>query len=120
MKAAADAVACLTKNMLGELKSYRSRRRAWKEVTACCLILLEHEYKQHLKWDRAKKMMGNVDGFMTTLQEYDGRTMPDNEIKNRGLRQGPGDERRGHAEEVRRPRICGRGWSIFMGSTAFT
>ena len=24
--------------------------------------------------------MGNVDGFMTTLQEYDGRTMPDNEI----------------------------------------
>ena len=25
-------------------------------------------------------MMGNVDGFMTTLQEYDGRTMPDNEI----------------------------------------
>jgi dynein heavy chain len=80
MQAAADAVACLTKNMLGELKSLPKPPAGVEKVTACCLILLEHEYKQHLKWDRAKKMMGNVDAFMTTLQEYDGRTMPENEI----------------------------------------
>jgi len=74
MQAAADAVACLTKNMLGELKSLPKPPAGVEKVTACCLILLEHEYKAHLKWDRAKKMMGNVDQFMTTLRDYDGRT----------------------------------------------
>jgi dynein heavy chain len=49
-------------------------------VTSACLVLIEHEYKNH-KWDRAKKMMQNVEGFKQSLQDYDGRTIPEDEVQ---------------------------------------
>jgi len=80
MRAAADAVECLDKSMLTELKSLPKPPAGVEKVTACCLILLEQEYKNHLKWDRAKKMMANVDQFKNLLKNYDGRTMPESEV----------------------------------------
>ncbi|KAH8052755.1 dynein light chain binding protein [Aureococcus anophagefferens] len=81
MRAAADAVECLDKSMLTELKSLPKPPAGVEKVTAACLILLEHEYRNMLKWDRAKKMMANVDQFKNSLKAYDGRTIPEDEVK---------------------------------------
>jgi dynein heavy chain len=54
---------------LTELKSLPKPPAGVDMVTAACLILLEHEYKNH-KWDRAKKMMANVDQFKASLQNF--------------------------------------------------
>jgi dynein heavy chain len=80
MDAAAAAVDCLSKAMLGELKNLKSPPAGVDKVTKCCLILIDHEYKNH-KWDRAKKMMGNVDKFLQTLKDYDGSTIPEDEVE---------------------------------------
>ena len=62
MEAAAAAVDCLSKAMLSELKNLPKPPAGVDVVTKACLIMLEGEYKNH-KWDRAKKMMANVDKF---------------------------------------------------------
>jgi dynein heavy chain len=76
MEAAAEAVDCLSKAMLTELKSLPKPPAGVDVVTAACLMMLEHEFK-NLKWDRAKKMMANVDKFKESLQNYDARYMDD-------------------------------------------
>ena len=76
MEAAAAAVDCLSKNMLTELKSLTNPPAGVDMITSCCLILLEKEYK-NFKWDRAKKMMANVDQFKGRLQSYRGEDMTD-------------------------------------------
>ncbi|RYG70338.1 hypothetical protein EON64_00425, partial [archaeon] len=80
MEAAKDAVDCLSKNMLTELKSLSSPPSGVDLVTSACLILIEKEYK-NFKWDRAKKMMANVDQFKQRLQNYRGEDMTEDEIK---------------------------------------
>ena len=80
MEAAAAAVDCLSKSMLTELKSLPKPPAGVDLVTSACLILVEHEYKNH-KWDRAKKMMANVDQFKTQLQEFRGEDISEEEIK---------------------------------------
>merc|ERR1719261_1170049 len=42
--------------------------------------MLENEYKNH-KWDRAKKMMANVDKFKESLQAYRGEDIPEKVIE---------------------------------------
>ena len=42
--------------------------------------MLEKEFKNHA-WDRAKKMMADVNKFKERLQTYDGRTIPEEIIK---------------------------------------
>lgn len=79
MKAAAAAVDCLSKSMLTELKSLGSPPAGVDLVTSACLILLEKEYK-NFKWDRAKKMMANVDAFKGRLQSYRGEDMTEDEV----------------------------------------
>jgi len=79
MEAASGAVDCLSKAMLTELKSLPKPPAGVDEVTKCCLIMLEHEYKNH-KWDRAKKMMANVDKFKEALQNYRGEDIPENVV----------------------------------------
>lgn len=79
MEAAASAVDCLSKNMLTELKSLSSPPNGVELITSACLILIEREYK-NFKWDRAKKMMANVDQFKTKLQVYRGEDMTEDEI----------------------------------------
>merc|ERR1711871_1316031 len=80
MEAAKEAVDCLSKNMLTELKSLPNPPAGVDLITTAVLILLEVEYKNH-KWDRAKKMMQNVDQFKTKLQNYRGEDMSEDEIK---------------------------------------
>ena len=70
---------CLNKAMLSELKNLGKPPAGVDKVTACCLILIEHEYKKH-GWDIAKKMMANVDAFIGKLKNYDGATMPEDEV----------------------------------------
>jgi dynein heavy chain len=79
MMAAADAVDCLSKAMLSELKNLGKPPAGVDQVTKCCLIMIEGEYK-NFKWDRAKKMMANVDTFKQRLLEYDGEKIEDHII----------------------------------------
>ena len=79
MEAAAAAVDCLNKAMLTELKNFTNPPTNVDLVTTCCLILVEKEYKNH-KWDRAKKMMANVDAFKRSLQEYKAEDMTEEEV----------------------------------------
>ena len=80
MEAAASAVDCLSKAMLSELKQLSSPPSGVDLVTSVCLILLEREYK-NFKWDRAKKMMANVDAFKARLQAYRGEDMTEDDVK---------------------------------------
>merc|ERR1719181_1485897 len=80
MDAAAAAVDCLSKGMLTELKSLPKPPAGVDMVTACCLILVEKEFKNH-KWDRAKKMMANVDQFKQSLADFRGEDITEDEIK---------------------------------------
>jgi len=80
MEAAKDAVDCLSKNMLTELKSLSSPPTGVDLITSACLILIEREYK-NFKWDSAKKVMSNVDQFKGKLQTYRGEDMTEDEIK---------------------------------------
>ena len=79
MEAAAAAVDCLSKGMLTELKSLPNPPAGVDMITSACLILIEKEYK-NFKWDRAKKMMANVDQFKGRLQSYRGEDMTDDEV----------------------------------------
>jgi dynein heavy chain, axonemal len=49
-------------------------------ITTACLILIEKEYK-NFKWDRAKKMMANVDQFKQKLVLYRGEEMTEEDVK---------------------------------------
>ncbi|CAE7532613.1 ODA4, partial [Symbiodinium microadriaticum] len=79
MEKAKDAVDCLSKNMLTELKSLSSPPSGVDLITSACLILIEKEYK-NFKWDRAKKMMANVDQFKQKLVNYRGEDMTEDEV----------------------------------------
>ena len=54
---------------------------------AACLILIEHQHSAKLHndlkkcWDASKKMMGDVGKFLQTLKDYDGRTIPEDEVE---------------------------------------
>ena len=70
MAAAEKAVDSLDKNSLNELKGFKAPPKGVEKVTACCAMMLNGEYKNAEKWDYAKKMMGDVGGFLLQLKEY--------------------------------------------------
>lgn len=81
MEAAAAAVDCLSKPMLTELKALAKPPNGVDKVTNACLILIEKEYKPKKQtWDRAKKMMQNVDAFKKKLAVFQGETITEDEI----------------------------------------
>jgi len=80
MEAAKRAVAGLDKNSLNELKGFKAPPKGVEKVTGCCAMMLLGEYKQHEKWDFAKKMMADVGGFMGQLEKYDARVMSEDLI----------------------------------------
>ena len=81
MEAAAAAVDCLSKPMLTELKALAKPPSGVDKVTNACLILIEKEYKvKKQSWDRAKKMMQNVDAFKKKLAEFKGESITEEEI----------------------------------------
>jgi dynein heavy chain len=80
MEAAALAVNCLSKNMLTELKSFATLPAGVDLVTSTVLILIEGDYK-NLMWERAKKMMANVDQFKQKLVNYNAAEMSEEDVK---------------------------------------
>ena len=81
MEAAAAAVDCLSKAMLSELKNLGKPPAGVDKVTNTCLILIEKEYNEKkFTWNRAKAMMGNIDGFKAKLSEFRGEDINEQEI----------------------------------------
>ena len=76
MDAANEAVNCLDKNSLNELKGFATPPGGVPDVTGCVLMMLEGEFKNH-SWDRAKKMMSNLGQFLDKLKSYDAENMPE-------------------------------------------
>ena len=76
MDAANEAVNCLDKNSLNELKGFATPPGGVPDVTGAVLMMLEGEFKNH-SWDRAKKMMSNLGQFLEKLQTYDAENMPE-------------------------------------------
>jgi dynein heavy chain len=72
MEKANLAVNGLNKSSLTELKNLGKPPEAVLFATGACLILLEKEYNPNKhKWDRAKKMMHNIDAFMEKLRTFE-------------------------------------------------
>ncbi|KAL7489135.1 hypothetical protein ACHAW6_014715 [Cyclotella cf. meneghiniana] len=81
MEAAAEAVDCLSKAMLTELKNLSKPPAGVDKVTNACLILIEKEYNPKKQtWNRAKQMMANVESFKGKLSEFKGEDITDEEI----------------------------------------
>jgi dynein heavy chain len=74
MEEAADAVNCLDKASLTELKNFNKPPGGVDLVTKACLLMIEGETR-NFKWDRAKKMMSKVDAFLIKLQQYEAKNM---------------------------------------------
>ena len=75
MEAAADAVNCLSKASLTELKSFSKQPPGVDKVTTAMLILVKGE-RRNFSWDNAKKMMMKVDQFKNELEEFDATSIP--------------------------------------------
>ena len=80
MEEAADAVNCLDKASLTELKNFNKPPGGVDLVTKACLLMIEGETR-NFKWDRAKKMMAKVDGFLEKLKSYQAKDMTEDLIK---------------------------------------
>jgi dynein heavy chain len=76
MEAAKDAVNCLTKPAIQELKSLGKPPGECVEVSAAVAFLIKQE-KKKIDWKYAQKMMGNPGGFIEEIQEFDGNNIPE-------------------------------------------
>jgi dynein heavy chain len=70
LDAANEAVNCLTKGSLTELKSLSKPPAGVDKVTSAVLMMLKKE-KKDFSWDNAKKMMAKIDQFKTQLETFD-------------------------------------------------
>ncbi|TMW58214.1 hypothetical protein Poli38472_011802 [Pythium oligandrum] len=75
LEAAQQAVNCLNKASLTELKSMGKPPPGVDKVTAAVLMLVKQETK-NLSWDNAKKMMAKVDVFKQSLEQFDKENIP--------------------------------------------
>jgi dynein heavy chain, axonemal len=78
---AQDAVNCLDKASMTELKTFTKPPAGVDKVTAALLIMMRGE-KKNFSWENAKKMMAKVDAFKEELENYRGEDIPD-DIANR-------------------------------------
>eukprot|EP00898_Chlorokybus_atmophyticus_P007698 jgi/Chlat1/792/Chrsp104S01257 len=79
IREAEAALDSLDKKALGELKSFGSPAAEVVQVGAACLVLTAPGGKvpKDLSWNAAKKMMGNVDGFLSFLRDrFDKESVP--------------------------------------------
>jgi dynein heavy chain len=77
---AEEAVNCLTKASLTELKSLTKPPAGVDKVTTCVLMMVKNE-KKNFSWDNAKRMMANIDKFKQELEEFDPKVIPDELIE---------------------------------------
>lgn len=75
LDAANEAVNCLSKASLTELKSLSKPPAGVDKVTTAVLMMLKNE-KKNYSWDNAKKMMAKIDAFKTSLEKYRAETIP--------------------------------------------
>ena len=73
--AAKNAIDCLTKSALTELKSLSKPPQGVDKVTTCVLMLVQNE-KKNFSWKNAKVMMQNIDQFIGKLRKFDARALP--------------------------------------------
>ena len=76
MDAANEAVNCLDKNSLGELRGFAKPPNGVDVCMKAVLMMMEGEFKNH-SWDRAKKMMSNLGQFLEDLKSYKAEEMSD-------------------------------------------
>lgn len=69
MEAAKEAVNCLTKNSVQEMKSLGSPPAAVLDVAKALLMVLKKE-KKNYAWNQAQKLMGNPGAFLVDVQNY--------------------------------------------------
>jgi dynein heavy chain len=79
LEAANNAVKCLDKNSLTELKSFSKPPAGVDKVTTALLIMIKGE-KKDFSWENAKKMMAKVDAFKEKLEKYRGEDIPEDVI----------------------------------------
>ena len=74
------ALNSLDKKSLGELKSFGSPAAEVVQVASACMVLTAPGGKipKDVSWNSAKKMMGNVDGFLKSLIDFDKDNTPEN------------------------------------------
>eukprot|EP01029_Cantina_marsupialis_P031992 TRINITY_DN941_c0_g1_i4.p1 TRINITY_DN941_c0_g1~~TRINITY_DN941_c0_g1_i4.p1 ORF type:complete len:2679 (+),score=890.45 TRINITY_DN941_c0_g1_i4:109-8145(+) len=75
LEKASDAVKCLNKASLTELKSLSKPPMGVDKVTTAVLMMVKQE-KHNFQWDNAKKMMSKVDAFKISLEKYDAENIP--------------------------------------------
>ncbi|CAM9358663.1 unnamed protein product [Ascophyllum nodosum] len=78
--AAQEAVNCLDKASLIELRSFNKPPPGVELVTTALLIMVKLE-KKSFGWDNARKMMARVDVFKKELEEYRGEDIPEEIVK---------------------------------------
>ncbi len=71
MQAAQEAVDCLDKKSIQELKSLTTPPPACLDVTKAVLLLRGE--KKNFAWGAAQKMMGNPPKFIDEVKNFDGR-----------------------------------------------
>jgi dynein heavy chain len=76
MLAAGAAVDCLNKASIGELRGFGKPPGGVEVITEAVLRMVEGE-KKNFKWDRAKKMMKDVNAFIQKLKFYNMKEIPE-------------------------------------------
>ena len=79
LDAANEAVNCLDKGSMTELKSFTKPPAGVDKVTSALLIMIKQE-KKDFSWDNAKKMMAKVDAFKEKLETYKGEDIPEDVV----------------------------------------
>jgi dynein heavy chain len=80
LEAAVDAVNCLDKASMTELKTFTKPPSGVDKVTTALLIMIKGE-KKDFSWENAKKMMAKVDAFKEKLENYRGEDIEEDVIK---------------------------------------
>lgn len=77
---AQEAVDCLDKASMTELKSFTKPPAGIDKVTSALLIMIKNE-KKNFSWENAKKMMAKVDAFKEQLENYRGEDIPEDVVQ---------------------------------------
>merc|ERR1719311_782057 len=79
MEAANEAVNCLNKGMISDLKALGKPPAECAEVCAAVAFLLKGE-KKKTDWKYAQKMMGNPAAFLDQIAEFDANNIPEESL----------------------------------------
>merc|ERR1719305_1363387 len=81
MEAANEAVNCLNKGMISDLKALGKPPQECAEVCAAVAFLLKGD-KKKADWKYAQKMMGNPAAFLDELVAFDANNIPETSLDN--------------------------------------